>query len=196
MHLHHQGASDQSGNRRDVAHEIEVEPLVERCVDGICRADQQQRVAVRERFHHRFGADVGTRARPVLNDEGLAEPFRQPLAHQACGDVGRATGRESDDQSHRPRWICLRSCNSRCRERSHSGSGEICKSASCERHALCGRARVMARLDKLPTTGIRVQSARAREQFMCVPATLQSIASVRRSHAARWRLTGTRPRTS
>jgi len=126
IHLHHQGTSDQSGNRRDVAHEIEVEALVERCVDGVCRADQQKRVAVRERFHHRFGADVGTRARPVLNDEGLAEPFRQPLAHQACGDVGRAAGRESDDQPHRARRIRLRSRNPRCRERSHSGSGEIC----------------------------------------------------------------------
>ena len=47
-------------------------------------------MAVRGRAHDRLGADVAAGARPVLDDEGLAEPLRQPLTHQARHDVGRA----------------------------------------------------------------------------------------------------------
>ena len=42
------------------------------------RSYQEERVAVRSRTHDRLGADVGAGARPVLDDEWLAEPPRQP----------------------------------------------------------------------------------------------------------------------
>ena len=71
-------------------------------------ADQQQRVAVRRRAHDRLGADIAAGARPVLDDEWLAEPLRQPLADQARDDVGAAAGGKADDDAHRPRRIGLR----------------------------------------------------------------------------------------
>ena len=52
-------------------------------VDRVHRSYQEERVAVRSRTHDRLGTDVGAGARPVLDDEWLAEPSRQPLADQA-----------------------------------------------------------------------------------------------------------------
>ena len=79
-------------NRRNIADER---------VDYV-RRTQQERIAVRCRTHDRFGSDIATRARPVLDDELLAEAFRQPLTHQTCEDVSRAAGVKADDQAHRP----------------------------------------------------------------------------------------------
>ena len=50
------GHAHDAGDRRDVADEIEIELVVERRVDRVARADQQQRVAVRRRAHDRLGA--------------------------------------------------------------------------------------------------------------------------------------------
>ena len=89
------GHADDARDRRDVADEIEIELVVERRVDRVRRIDQEQRVAVRRRTHDRLGADIAAGARPVLDDEWLAEPLRQPLTHQAREDVvappGKAT---------------------------------------------------------------------------------------------------------
>jgi hypothetical protein len=41
-------------------------------------------MAVRGRAHDRLGGDIAAGARAVLNNERLAEPFRQPLADQPC----------------------------------------------------------------------------------------------------------------
>ena len=92
------GDADDAGDRRDVADEIEIELVVERRVDRVRRTDQQQRVAVGGRAHDRLGADVAAGARPVLDDEWLAEPLRQPLPDQAREDVGRAAGGNGDDR--------------------------------------------------------------------------------------------------
>jgi hypothetical protein len=43
--------------------------LVERGVDRLRRADQEQRVAVRRRMGDRFGADIAAGARPIVDDE-------------------------------------------------------------------------------------------------------------------------------
>ena len=75
--------------------------------------DQEQRVAVGGRAHDRLGADIAAGARPVLDDELLAEPLRQPLADQARDDVVRAAGGKADDDAHRPRRIGLRPCDAR-----------------------------------------------------------------------------------
>ena len=56
--------------------------------------DQEKRVAVRRRTHDRFGADIAAGTRPVLDDEWLAEPLRQPLTDQARDDVGARRRRE------------------------------------------------------------------------------------------------------
>ena len=91
-------------------HEIEIELVVERGVDGVGRRDQKQRVAVGRRAHDRLGGDIGAAARPVFDDDRLAEPLRQPLPHQPRRDVRRAAGGVADDQPYRPRRIGLRPC--------------------------------------------------------------------------------------
>ena len=88
------GCANDARDRRDVADEIEIELVVERRVDRVRRSDKEERVAVRRRPHDRLGADIGAGARPVLDDEWLAEPLRQPLADQARDDVGPAARRE------------------------------------------------------------------------------------------------------
>ena len=62
-------------DRRDVADEIETELVVERCVNRVHRSDKEERVAIRGSTHDRLGANVGAGARPVLDDERLAESF-------------------------------------------------------------------------------------------------------------------------
>ena len=54
--------------------------------------DQEERIAVGGRAHDRLGADIAAGTRPVLDDEWLAKPLRQPLTDQAREDVGRAAG--------------------------------------------------------------------------------------------------------
>src|SRR5262245_23673717 len=79
-------------DRRDVADEIETKLVIERGVDGIPTADHEQRVAVRRCAHDRLCADIAAATRPVVDNELLAEPLRQPLTHETRNDVGR-TGR-------------------------------------------------------------------------------------------------------
>ena len=92
IHHHNVGHAADGRDRRDVADEIEIELVVEqRAGYGRC-ADQQERIAIRGRFHDRLGADIAAGTRPVLDDEWLAKPLRQPLTHQARDDVVRAAG--------------------------------------------------------------------------------------------------------
>src|SRR5262249_30436724 len=63
--------------------------------------------------HDRLGADIAACARPVLDDELLAEALRQPLAHQAREDVSRAAWSNADDDMHRLRRIGLRPSQAR-----------------------------------------------------------------------------------
>src|SRR5262249_23203839 len=57
--------------------------------------------------------NIGTRTGSVLDEKLLAEPLRQPLAHQACRDVGCASGWKSDDDVHRAGRISSRPCDAR-----------------------------------------------------------------------------------
>src|SRR5262249_62363635 len=82
---------------RDVADEIEFEILVERGVYRVRRGGTEERVAIRSRAHDRLGRDSAGDARPVLDDDLLTEPLRQPLTHQAGCDVRPSTGRKSDE---------------------------------------------------------------------------------------------------
>src|SRR5262245_61402921 len=106
---------------------IEIELLIERCVDRVVTPDHEQRVAVCRGVHDRLGADVGAATRPVVDYELLAESLRQPLADQARRDVVRAGGRDRHDQTHRPRWIGLRPSEARHGGESGRASGQIQK---------------------------------------------------------------------
>jgi hypothetical protein len=75
---------------------------------------------------------VAAGARPVFNDELLAEPLRQPLPDQAREDVGRVAGDETDDQSHRPRWIGLRPSEARQGRQRGSARGQMQKFSAAE----------------------------------------------------------------
>jgi len=113
IHLHdHRGAHD-AGDRGDVAKEIEIEVVVERGIDHVRRRDQEQRVTVGQRMRRRFGAHIAAGARPVIDDELLAEPLRQPVTDQAGVDVGRSSRRKADDDMHRPRRIGFRAHDAR-----------------------------------------------------------------------------------
>src|SRR5947209_17998811 len=72
-------------------------------IDRARSSGPKERITIRVRTHDRLGRDIGAGTWPILNDEWLAEPLRQPLAHQACDNIGRAAGGKADDNSHRPR---------------------------------------------------------------------------------------------
>ena len=88
------GSANDARDRRDIADEIEIELFIERRIDSVRRTNQEERIAIGGRAHDHFGCDVGASARPVLNDEWLAQPIRQPLPHQTRDDVGLAAGRQ------------------------------------------------------------------------------------------------------
>src|SRR5262245_64373162 len=108
--MDHQGVrhADDSGDRCDVADEIEVQLVVERRVDRVSRSVKQERVAVRRRAHDCFGPDIAATARPVVDDKWLAEPFRQPLTQEARNNVLRAYAGNGADDAYRPRGIRVR----------------------------------------------------------------------------------------
>src|SRR5262249_49559149 len=107
VHHHDVRSARDACDRRDIADEIEVELIVKRYIDRVWSSRQEQRVTVRGRTRDRLGADIASRARPVLDDEWLTEPLRQPLPHQAREDVTHAAGWKADDNAHRPRRIGL-----------------------------------------------------------------------------------------
>ena len=98
--LQDHGHAEEAGDRCDVIDEIVAELLEQRRIDRVDRIDEEQGVAVRWRAHDRLGSDIVAAARPVLDDELLAKPLRQPAGKQARRDIGRAGGRGNDD-AHR-----------------------------------------------------------------------------------------------
>src|SRR5262249_30045848 len=86
------------------------------------------------RAHDRLGRDIGARARSVLDDEWLAEPFLQPLSDQARADVGGAAGGEADDDAHRPRRIGLRTRHARDGRQRGSARGQVQELAAGKLH--------------------------------------------------------------
>jgi hypothetical protein len=55
IYLQDAGCTDDAGDRGRLLHEVEAELVIERGVDRVVRADQEQRVAVRRRSDHRLG---------------------------------------------------------------------------------------------------------------------------------------------
>src|SRR5271156_99397 len=113
VHFHDLGYADDTGDRRDVVNEIEIELAIKRRVDRVPRADQEQRIAIRGRAYYRLGADIAAGTWPVLDDEWLSEPLREPLPHQTGEDIGNASRGKTNDKAHRLRGIGLRACNAR-----------------------------------------------------------------------------------
>src|SRR5262249_48042176 len=93
---------------RDVADEIETKLVIERGIDGVPTAHQEERITVSGCTHDCFGSNIARCTRPVFNDEWLAEPLGEPLAYQPCKDVARASGRKWHDHAHRLRRVRLR----------------------------------------------------------------------------------------
>jgi hypothetical protein len=96
-----------AGDRRDVAEEIELQILIERCVDGVGRDRHQHGVAIRRGARGGFSAEIAAGARPIVDNELLAELLGQPLSSQARDDVRPAPRRKADDDLHGTRRVRL-----------------------------------------------------------------------------------------
>src|SRR5262245_10402330 len=70
-------------------------------------------MAVRSCAHDYLGGDVAAGTRPVLDDETLAKPLRQPLGHQSYDRVAGSAGRKAGDDTNRSRRIVLRASDAR-----------------------------------------------------------------------------------
>jgi len=119
-----EGVAGDARDRRKVADEIEVEPVVERRVEGIAGRGEQQGVAVRRRARDRAGSDVAAGAGSVLDHELLAQPLGEPSADEARSDVGYPAGRIADEETNRPRRIGLRAGKTRHGRKPASTHGE------------------------------------------------------------------------
>src|SRR5262245_44162495 len=106
---------------------IVIELIIERCVDRVDRSDYEQHVAVCGRAHDRLGGDIAAATWPILHDELLTKPLRQPLSDQAREDVLRTAGGKADHDAHRPRRIGLCSCNPRYSRQRGSACGQMQK---------------------------------------------------------------------
>ena len=200
MHQQRVRHARQPRDRREVAREVEVEPLVERAVDGVGGGADQDGVAVGRRVDDAFGRDVAAGARLVLDHELRAEPLGEPLADQARQHVGRPAGRKSDDELHRPGRIVERAgvvragnarhAKPRATRRSRMISSAVTVSrghpTSMPRGARSGRARIHecgslshpSRCPLAPQSDQlnvvqptrRSQFRRGRRQFFCIPS--------------------------
>ena len=104
----HVGHANEAGDRRGVVEEIEIELVVEAHIDGGRGGDHAQRVTIGRRVDEGLMRNIAAGARAVVDDEGLSEPFRQPLPDQAPQRVGGAARRETDQEAYRSRRIGVR----------------------------------------------------------------------------------------
>jgi len=70
------------------------------------------------------GGDIAASAHSILDNEGLAKPFREPLCNEARKYVGRTASSQADDYAHWADRIGLRPSEARC------GSGR-CQLQEC-----------------------------------------------------------------
>jgi hypothetical protein len=134
IHLHDIGRADQTRHRYDVTDEVERKLVVERRIDGVVDADQQQRMAIRRSMRDHLGGDVGAGAGPILDDEGLPQTLRQPLTDQSRMDVAHTPRRSANDQVHRPCRIGLRPRDARQGWQCGSACGQMQKISAGKFH--------------------------------------------------------------
>ena len=72
-YFQHKRRPDQGCDRPNIASEIEVEFVGERCIDRVGRRDDKKGVAVGRSAHYGCGGEIGAGARHVLHDESDAE---------------------------------------------------------------------------------------------------------------------------
>src|ERR1700726_149647 len=130
MHLHAVVLVAYARNGCDVADKIILELFIQRRIDRVLKAREQERMAIGRRLYDGLGGDIAAGTGPVLDDELLGEPVRQPLPNQAHRDVGLAAGGEPYENSYRPRRIGLRACRARDRRKSESHRGKMQKLAA------------------------------------------------------------------
>src|SRR5262247_2973786 len=135
VRYHWVGHTGDAGNRRDVAAEIETKLFVQRSIDRVCRSDEEERIAVRERAHDRLGGNIAGSTWPALDDEWLAEPLRQPLTHRTRDDVGRSAERKPNNPAHWPRRIGLRPRDPRYGRQRGRARGQMQKLSAGKFHA-------------------------------------------------------------
>jgi len=96
-------------NRRKILHGIVSQLLVERLVDGERgRGRHQQRVAVGIGLGHQLRANDRVGARPVIDEDLLAEILAHLVGNDAGEEIGGPAGREWNDEADLPRRIGLR----------------------------------------------------------------------------------------
>ena len=93
----HRSGADQT-DRREVADRIVMHALLDCRNDGVRHVGEQQGVAVRRGFGGDLDAEAAAGAGTVVDDDLLAERFRQRLAEQACEHIRAAAGRVGHDQ--------------------------------------------------------------------------------------------------
>jgi hypothetical protein len=99
----HQRHAQELHDRHEVAIGIVGHRLFGRRIDGMGVRDERDRVAVGAGLGERRGADDGVAARAVVDDDRLAEIFRQLGAQRARHQVGPAARRIGHDPADRPR---------------------------------------------------------------------------------------------
>src|SRR6516225_1968233 len=109
---------------------------MEGCVNRVHRIDRNERVAVGARTNDRFNRDIAGSARPVLDDELLAKPLRQPLTDQPRYNVGIPASGKANDPPYRPRWIGLRPSETRHSWQRGSAGGQMQKSTTGNFHGV------------------------------------------------------------
>ena len=122
--LEHRRRHHDAGDRHHARQVIEIQMRIERGVDRVRRGDEEERVAVGIGVDRRLGGDVAAGAVAVLDDELLAERFRQRLGDQPRADIGRAAGGITDEDQHRARRIALRAREPRHGGQRHGAAGE------------------------------------------------------------------------
>src|SRR5262249_55276381 len=85
-------------------------------------------------FDDRFGTDIGSRTRSIVDDEFLAESLRQPLTYQTRDDFARAARCKTNDDAHGPRRIGLRPSDTRQSRQRGRARGQMQKSSAGKFH--------------------------------------------------------------
>src|SRR3954468_13216528 len=135
MDHHHVERAADAPHRTYVAEEIET-GFGQRRVDCVGTGYQEESVAVRRRVQRRFDSDVAAPAWPVLDDECLAQPVRQPLTHQPGDDVGRTAGSKTDEDADGARRIGLRPGRARHHRQCQRARCQMQKPTAWKRHGV------------------------------------------------------------